>query len=49
MFQIQYICVKFPGLTTEKLKSGIFNGPQIRKLMNDHEFPSYMSKEEFYA
>ena len=32
-----------------KLKAGIFNGPQIRKLMNDHEFPSSMSKEEFYA
>ena len=45
----KYICVKFPGLTIEKLKSGIFNGPQIRKLINDHEFPSYMSKEEFYA
>ena len=21
------------------LKAGIFNGPQIRKLMNGHEFP----------
>ena len=45
----KYICSKFPGLTVEKLKAGIFNGPQIRKLMNDHEFPSSMSKEEFYA
>ena len=45
----KYICGKFPGLTIEKLKAGIFNGPQIRKLMNDHEFPSSMSKEEFYA
>ena len=45
----KYICGKFPGLTIEKLKAGIFNGPQIRKLMNDHEFPSFMSKEEFYA
>ena len=41
--------VRFPGLTIEKLKAGFFNGPQIRKLMNDHEFPSSMSKEEFYA
>ena len=45
----KYICGKFPGLTIEKLKAGIFSGPQIRKLMNDHEFPSSMSKEEFYA
>ena len=45
----KYICSKFPGLPIEKLKAGIFNGPQIRKLMNDHEFPSSMSKEEFYA
>ena len=27
----KYICGKFPGLTIEKLKAGIFNGPQIRK------------------
>ena len=46
---LKYIWGKFPGLTIEKLKAGIFNGPQIRKLMNDHEFPSSMSKEEFYA
>ena len=45
----KYICGKFPGLTIEKLKAGIFNGPQIRKLMNDHEFPSSTSKEEFHA
>ena len=45
----KYICGKFPILTIEKLKAGIFNGPQIRKLMNDHEFPSSMGKEEFYA
>ena len=46
---LKYICGKFPGLTIEKLKAGIFNRPQIRKLMNDHEFLSSMSKEEFYA
>ena len=45
----EYTCCKFPGLTIEKLKAGIFNGPQIRKLMKDHSFPSSMSKEEFYA
>ena len=45
----KYIYGKFPGQTIEKLKAGIFNAPQIRKLMNDHEFPSSMSKEKFYA
>ena len=45
----KYTCDKFPGLTIEKLKAGIFNGPQIRRLMNDHEFSSSMSKEELYA
>ena len=45
----KYICGKFPDLIIEKLKAGIFNGPQIKKLMNDHELPSSMSKEEFYA
>ena len=45
----KYICGKFPGLTIKKLKADIFSRPQIRKLMNDHEFPSFMSKEEFYA
>ena len=39
----KYIFTKFPGLTIEKLKSGIFDGPQIRKLINDQEFPSSMS------
>ena len=27
----------FPGLTTEKLKTGIFGGPQIRPLIRDPE------------
>ena len=25
----KYICMKFPALTMEKLKAGIFDGPQI--------------------
>ena len=29
----QYICNTFPELTSEKLKAGIFDGPQIRKLI----------------
>ena len=27
----KYIWMKFPGLAIEKLKAGIFDGPQIRK------------------
>jgi len=25
----EYICTEFPGSTIEKLKAGIFDGPQI--------------------
>ena len=25
----RYICMKFPGLSIEKLKAGVFDGPQI--------------------
>ena len=38
-----YICTKFPELIIEKIKSDILDGPQIRKLINDQEFPSSMS------
>ena len=31
----KYICRSFPGLSIEKLKAGIFDGPGIRKLMQD--------------
>ncbi|XP_076804943.1 uncharacterized protein LOC143448896 [Clavelina lepadiformis] len=31
----KYFCRCFPKLTTENLKAGIFDGPQIRKLIND--------------
>ena len=34
----KYICMKFPGLIIEKLKAGIFDGSQIRKLINDANF-----------
>ena len=29
----KYLCDFFPGLSTEKLKARIFNGPQIRQLI----------------
>lgn len=33
-----YICQKFPALSNEKLRAGIFDGPKIRQLMKDEEF-----------
>ena len=34
----KYICRSFPGLSIEKFKAGIFDGPDIRKLMQDENF-----------
>ena len=43
------ICRKFPGLSIDKLKQGIFDGPQIRQLINDSEFVKSMTVLEFSA
>ena len=42
----KYIDYTFRGLSEEKLKSGIFNGPQIRQLMKDSSFVASMTSEE---
>ena len=42
----KYICMKFPGLTIDKLKAGIFDGLQIQKLMNDANFCNFMNPAE---
>ena len=47
--RFKYICMKFPCLTTEKSKAGIFDGPQIRKLMNDANFCNFMNPAELNA
>lgn len=44
-----YICKTFPGLSMEKLKGGIFDGPQIRKLINDRNFQHSMNHLEANA
>lgn len=44
-----YLCTKFPGLSIEKLKGGIFDGPQIRKLINDKQFLQNMTRIESNA
>ena len=38
-----YIAKTFPGLSMEKLKTGIFDGPQICKLMQDQTFTARMT------
>ena len=45
----KYICIKFPDLTIEKLKAGIFDGPQIRKLMNDANFCNFINPAKLSA
>ena len=32
-----YLCGKFPKLTYEKVKAGVFIGPQIRQLFKDQQ------------
>jgi hypothetical protein len=46
---IEYIVHKLPGLTMEKLKAGIFDGPQIRQLINDPHFIPSMNEIESCA
>lgn len=46
----KFISQKFPGLSTEKIKAGIFDGPQIRKLVKDNKnFIKSMNKLESNA
>ena len=42
----KYICRSFPRLSIEKLKAGIFDGPDIRKLMQDENFILSMNPPE---
>ena len=41
-----YLCDTFPALGTKKLRAGIFDGPQIRRLMKDSTFVSTMTALE---
>lgn len=45
----EYLKQKFPRLSTEKLKAGIFDGPQIRQLINDPQFMKSMNELESNA
>ena len=44
-----YICRSFPVLSDEKLKAGVFDGPQIRTLIRDKEFVKSMNAIESAA
>ena len=44
-----YITREFPGLTSEKITVGIFDGPQIRLLINDENFMRHMTIVESAA
>ena len=44
-----YLCLAFPGLTMEKLKAAIFDGPQIRQLIRDPEFENSVNEVELEA
>ena len=44
-----YLCHVFPGLSIEKLKGGIFDGPQVRQLIRDPEFEKSITKLELEA
>jgi len=41
-----YLCGKFPRLSLEKVKAGVFIGPQIRQLFKDQQFEAVFSDKE---
>ena len=43
---LKYLCDFFPGLSTEKLKAGIFIGPQIRQLIASSNFTQHLNDPE---
>ena len=45
----KYICKSLRRLSFEKLNAGIFDGPQIRKLINDSDFTKCMNDVEASA
>ena len=44
-----YLYSVYPGLSSEKLKAEIFDGPQIRKLIKYEDFASHMTGVEAAA
>ena len=46
---VKYLRTRFHRLSDEKVKSGIFTGPDIRKLLKDPEFTAFMMDTEYDA
>lgn len=46
---IEYIARKLPGFTMKKLRAGIFDGLQIRQLINDTHFIESLKEIESHA
>lgn len=44
-----YLCTKFPKISSEKLREGVFDGPNIRALVKDSDFDKAMNKAEANA
>ncbi|CAB4055248.1 TRHR [Lepeophtheirus salmonis] len=42
----KYVVSKFPKLSTEKIKAGVFDAPKIRKLMRNEEIAHKMTNKE---
>ena len=49
MIFFQCTCKSFPSLSSENVKAGIFDGPQIQQLMRDKKFCDSLSKVELAA
>lgn len=44
-----YLCKKFSKLSVEKIREGVFVGPDIRRLMNDQTFNATLTEHELHA
>ena len=45
-FAFAYLAAKFPSLSQAKIKEGIFIGPQIRKIVLDETFDTYLTRKQ---
>lgn len=45
----KYLQKIFPNLSDAKVKAGVFDGPQIRKVLKDKDFRTTLTKEELTA
>lgn len=48
-FGFSFLRDKFPSLSDQKLRAGVFTGPQIRQLLKDTDFEAALTYEELSA